>query len=81
MNININEILFQLGIGSKETVYMSVSPSVGLEVIKVDTSSKMITAYANRKLEYNESLREIADYEEFKAAVKDSFEELHISLH
>lgn len=81
MNININEILFQLGIGSKETVYMSVSPSVGLEVIKVDTSSKMITAYANRKLEYNESLREIADYEEFKAAVKDLFEELHISLH
>ena len=81
MNININEILFQLGIGIKETVYMSVSPSVGLEVIKVDTSSKMITAYANRKLEYNESLREIADYEEFKAAVKDLFEELHISLH
>ena len=81
MNININEILLQLGIGSKETVYLSVSPRVGLEIIKVDTNTKMITAYANRPLEYNESLREITDYEEFKAAVKDLFDELHISLH
>lgn len=81
MNININEILFQLGIGSKETVYMSVSPRVGLEVIKVDTTTKTITAYANRPLEYNESLREITDYEEFKNTVKDLFDELHISLH
>lgn len=81
MNININEILLQLGIGSKETVYLSVSPRVGLEIIKVDTNTKMITAYANRQLEYNESLREITDYEEFKAAVKDLFDELHISLH
>ena len=81
MNININEILLQLGIGSKETVYLSVSPRVGLEIIKVDTNTKMITAYANKPLEYNESLREITDYEEFKAAVKDLFDELHISLH
>ncbi len=81
MNIDINDILVQLGIGSKETVYMSVSPRVGLEVIKVDTSAKMITAYSNRPLEYNESQREIADYEEFKTAVKDIFEELNISTH
>ena len=81
MNININEILLQLGIGSKETVYLSISPRVGLEIIKVDTNTKMITAYANKPLEYNESLREITDYEEFKAAVKDLFDELHISLH
>lgn len=81
MNININDILVQLGIGSKETVYMSVSPRVGLEVIKVDTSAKMITAYSNRPLEYNESLREISDYEDFKIAVKEIFDELGISTH
>ena len=80
--MNINEILLQLGIGSKETIYMSVSPSIGaLEVIKVDSVSKMITAYASKPLEYNESLREITDYEEFKSAVRELFEELNISTH
>jgi len=82
MNININEILLQLGIGTKETVYMSVSPAIGaLEIIRVDTTTKTITAYANRPLEYNESMREIADYDEFKASVKELFEELNINAH
>ncbi len=81
MDININEFLFQLGIGSKETVYMSISPTIGLEIIKVDPVTKVVTSYANRALEYNESMREIADYEEFKSIVREMFAELHINPH
>ena len=81
MDININEFLFQLGIGSKETVYMSISPTIGLEIIKVDPVTKVVTSYANRALEYNESMREIADYEEFKSIIREMFAELHINPH
>ena len=77
--ININEIMLKLGIGQKETVYMSVSPIAGLEIINVDTQSKTVSAYANRPLEYNETLRNIADYDAFKTAVHELFKELQIN--
>lgn len=81
MNIEkaINDFLSQLGAGSRETVYLSVTPGVGLEMIQMDSVSKMVKAYASRPLEYNESLREIADYEVFREQVKELFEELNIN--
>ena len=82
MSINITEILLQLGIGTKETVYMSVSPAINaLEIIKVDMATKTVVAYSNRPLSYSETLREITDYDEFKESVKELFEELNINSH
>lgn len=77
--MDINDILLQLGIGSKETVYMSITPGVGLELIQLDIPTRSVKNYAYRPLEYNESLREIADYEAFKNAVVELFEELKLS--
>ncbi|MFR1672315.1 MAG: PilN domain-containing protein [Candidatus Gastranaerophilaceae bacterium] len=77
--MDINDILLQLGIGSKETVYMSITPGVGLELIQLDIPTRSVKNYAFRPLEYNESLREIADYDAFKDAVVELFEELKLS--
>lgn len=78
--MDISSIFSQFGSGKKETVYLSVTPGVGLELIQVDIGAKTVKAYASRPLAYNESLREITDMEEFKNAVVELFEELHISL-
>ena len=37
-----------------------------------------VKSYAQTPLEYNEAQREIANYEQFKAAVEDLFKERHI---
>lgn len=78
--MDLNNILSQLGVGSKETVYLSVTPGVGLELIQLDLQSRTVKNYSYRPLEYNESLREIADMEMFKNAVLELFEELKINL-
>lgn len=77
--MDINEIFSQLGLGSKEAVYLSVTPGVGLELIQLDTSSKTVKNYAYRPLDYNESLREISDMEAFKNAVSELFAELRVN--
>ena len=78
--MDLNNILSQLGVGSKDTAYLSVTPGVGLELIQLDTSSRTIKNYAYRPLEYNESLRELSDIEGFKNAVTELFAELKINI-
>ncbi len=79
--MDLNNILSQLGLsGKKDTVYLSVTPGVGLELIQLDVSARTVKNYSFRPLEYNESLREITDMEAFKNAVSDLFEELKINL-
>lgn len=77
--MDLNSILSQLGVGSKDTVYLSVTPGVGLELIQLDVQSRTVKNYSYRPLEYNESLREISDMEMFKNAVSELFEELKIN--
>lgn len=77
--MDLNNILSQLGVGSKETVYLSVTPGVGLELIQLDIQSRSVKNYAYRPLEYNESLRELSDIEGFKNAVTELFAELKIN--
>lgn len=77
--MDLNSILSQLGAGRKETVYLSVTPGVGLELIQLDINSRSVKNYAYRPLQYNESIREIADMGEFKDAVIGLFSELKIN--
>lgn len=78
--MDLNSILSQLGGGSKDTVYLSVTIGVGVELIQIDTASHTVKNYAYRPLQYNESLREISNIGEFKDAVAELFSELKISL-
>lgn len=74
----LEDFLSKLGASTKITVGVSISPSVGLEMIEVDKATGTVSKYSNRPLEYNHSTREIADYEQFRVALEELFEELHI---
>lgn len=76
----LSKILSQMSGGSKEYVYLSVTPGVGLEMCQLDitTSPKSVKSYAVRELAYNETSKDIADYETFKNAVSEMFDELKI---
>ncbi len=76
--MDLNNFLSQLGIGQKETVCLSVTPGVGLELIQLDVNNRSVKNYAYRPLEYNEAVREIADMGAFKNAVSELFAELAI---
>ncbi len=78
--MDLNNILSQFGAGKKNTVYLSITPSVGLELIDIDVNAKVVRNYAYRPLEYNDSLREIASMEAFKNAVTELFDELKINI-
>lgn len=76
--MDLNNFLSQLGLGQRETVYLSVTPGVGLELIQLDVNNRSVKNYAYRPLEYNEAVREIADMEAFKNALSELFAELAI---
>ncbi|MCQ2789429.1 MAG: hypothetical protein MJ229_03515 [bacterium] len=74
----LEEFLSQLGASTKITVGVSISPNIGIEMIQVDSATKTVVKYGNKPLEYNSTTREIADYDEFRVALDDLFEELDI---
>lgn len=75
----LSNLLAKLGAGSKDTIYLSVTPGVGLEMCQIDPQTKTVKSYAVRDLVYNETSRDIADYDRFKDAVSEMFEELKIN--
>lgn len=76
----LNQLLSQLGgSNTKGTVGVSVSPSVGLEMIEINPKTKTVEKYACKPLDYDYSKREIADYNRFIDVLKELFEELKIS--
>ncbi len=75
----LNDLLSQLGAGSKELVYVSVTPGVGLEVIQVDPAIKTVKNYGHKPLQYSDAMREIADYDEFRTTLQELFSDLNIN--
>jgi len=59
-------------------VYITVSPSCGLEMMALDHSGN-IKSYAQVPLAYNEAQREIADYEAFKTSLETLFQMRNIN--
>ncbi len=76
----LSKMMSQFGSGgSQEYVYLSVTPGVGLEMCQLDITNKSVKAYAVRELAYNETSKDIADYEAFKEAVTDMYTELQLN--
>ena len=75
----LNQLLSLLGSTSKTTVGISMSPSVGLEMIEINPKTKVIEKYGSKELDYDYSKREIADYDRFIEVLKELFDELKIS--
>lgn len=74
----IEDFLGKLGASTRITIGVAISPNVGLEMIEVDRTTGTVSKYANRPLAYNHSTREITDYNEFRSALEELFDELHI---
>ncbi|MBO8431528.1 PilN domain-containing protein [Spirochaetes bacterium] len=68
-----------MGSGHKDTVYLSVTPGVGLELCLIDPQSRQVKAYAVRELAYNETTKDIADYEALKSAVEEMYMEVGVN--
>ncbi len=75
----LNQLISQLGANTKMTVGVTVSPSIGLEMIEVNLKSKTIEKYACKPLEYDYAKREIADYNRFREVLDSLFEDLKIN--
>ena len=75
----MNNFLAKLRPDSKVNIGVSVSPNIGLEMIMVDAVQNKVVKYAHRQLGYNNSTREIEDYNEFKRSLQDLFNELKIN--
>ena len=74
----MENFLAELKPDNKINIGVSVSPTVGLEMIVVDPVQHKVMKYAQRSLGYNFSSREIEDYVEFKNTLSDLFNELKI---
>lgn len=74
----LEDFLSKLGASTRITVGVAVSPGLGLEMIEVDRATGTVNKYAYKPLDYNNSTREITDYEQFRVALEELFEELHI---
>lgn len=74
----LEDFLSKLGASTRITVGVAVSPGLGLEMIEVDRMTGTVNKYGVKPLEYNNSTREIADYDQFRVALEELFEELHI---
>ena len=75
----MENFLAKLKPDTKVNIGISVSPNVGVEMMQIDAAQHKIMKYAHRPLAYNSSTREIEDYNEFKIALRDLFNELKIS--
>lgn len=74
----LEDFLSKLGASTRITVGVAVSPGLGLEMIEIDRMTGTVNKYGVKPLDYNNSTREITDYEEFRTALEELFEELHI---
>lgn len=74
----MENFLAKLKPDTKVNIGISVSPNVGVEMMQIDAAQHKIMKYAHRPLAYNSSTREIEDYNEFKIAIRDLFNELKI---
>ncbi len=66
-------------LGGTTEVYIAVSATNRIELGVVDSHTKQMTSYAYASIEYNESIREIADYDIFSAKIEKLFEECNLT--
>ncbi len=66
-------------LGGATEVYIAVSATNRIELGVVDSHTKQMTTYANASIEYNESIREISDYDIFSAKIEKLFEECNLT--
>ena len=67
------------GSGKKLVVGLAVTQNLGLEAVVYDPSRREVTKYGKKLIEYNMAVRAIQDFDLFRNAVSDLFNELGLS--
>ncbi|MBR3604510.1 MAG: hypothetical protein IKL52_00600 [Candidatus Gastranaerophilales bacterium] len=62
----------------KTVVGFSLTPGIGLEAVVLDKTKTNVINYGRKKVEYNFSQRNIQDYTQFKSALSELIQEMHI---
>ena len=76
----MGNFLDTLGLGSSNVdVYVAVSSTGKIEMSLPDESTREIKSYAQLPIEYNDSLREIADLDNFAKVLEQLFKECNIN--
>ena len=66
------------GFGGGTDVYVTISPACGMEMIELDKHGN-VKSYAQTPIDYNEALREIANYDDFKTGLETLFKMRNIN--
>lgn len=66
-------------LGGATEVYIAVSPTNLIELGVLDPHTNLMKTYASASIEYNEAIREIADYDIFSAKIEKLFEECNLT--
>lgn len=75
----MEKILTALGLSTRMTVGISVSSSNIIEIAVVDKNADTIVKYAAKEIKYNNSIRELVNYDEFSMAIIELFEEINVN--
>ncbi|MDE6138220.1 MAG: PilN domain-containing protein, partial [Candidatus Gastranaerophilales bacterium] len=66
------------GFGGGTDVYVTISPACGMEMIELDKHGN-VKSYAQTPIDYNEALREVASYDDFKTSLETLFQMRNIN--
>jgi len=65
-------------LGGATEVYIAVSPTNIIELGVIDPHTNLMSNYAYASIEYNEAIREVADYDILNAKIEKLFEECNL---
>ncbi len=68
-------MLENLGFKKRTHVGISLSANNFIELVCIDKATKSVVKYSSSNIKYNNAIREIIDYDEFKEVIQDLFED------
>lgn len=72
-------MLEKLGFKKRTHVGISLSANNFIELVCIDKQSKTVVGYSSGNIKYNNAIREIIDYDEFREVVEGLFEDAGLS--
>lgn len=63
---------------TNQVVGFSLTPGIGLEAVVLDRTKTKVLNYGRKKVDYNFSQRNIQDYSQFRSALSELVNEMHI---
>lgn len=72
-------ILEQIGFKQRKHVGISISANNFIELVCIDKTTKAVVKYSSNNIKYNNSIREIVDYDELTESIEMLFEDVGLN--